>query len=82
MMPIDDRTFDALEWADVDCAGLPLIMAGKKILGSEPITPDGFILYLEGSDGKRSVLEVTCSMITGKISLFCAEVPKRKEASI
>lgn len=79
MIPIDDRTFDALEWAEVDGAELHNIITGQTITGAEPIDypdTDGILISLQHrTTGAVTVLEVIHDSLTDGFYIHLAKVP-------
>lgn len=86
MISIDDRTFDALEWAEVDGAELHNIITGQTVTGAEPIDypdTDGILISLQHKDtGIVTVLEVMHDSLTDSFYICIAKCQDKNTASI
>lgn len=81
MIPIDDRTFDSLEWTEVDGVELHNIITGQTITGTEPIDPDGILIYLMDSGGNSAVLYVSYDCLTRRFGVYYAELITKERST-
>lgn len=85
LIPIDDHTFDTLEWDAVDGAELHNIITGQTITGAEPIDypdTDGILISLKDPDtGTARILEILYDSLSADFYIHIARVPDSKGRS-